>query len=90
LLIAFAALCLLFNQAHSIEIKHGLVKHAGCGQKGGNSWQLAAFELPGAATTESLRFEVRLVGGGLSSFVVDDVSLCTTSGCRHPDMQVCP
>jgi adhesin/invasin len=61
-----------------------------CRQDSSTAWQTVFFELPRIAATGSLRFESQLAGGEISSFFVDDVSLCTTSSYRHPAMPVCP
>ncbi len=61
-----------------------------CKQNSSAAWQTGGFELPRIAATELLRFESQLAGGEISSFFVDDVSLCTTSSYRHPAMPVCP
>jgi hypothetical protein len=54
------------------------------------SWQPAGVVLPQVDGSQLLKFQAVLPGGVISSFFVDDISLCFTSPFKHPQMPACP
>jgi hypothetical protein len=54
------------------------------------SWQPAGVVLPQVDGSQLLKFQAVLPGGVISSFFVDDISLCSTSPFKHPQMPACP
>jgi hypothetical protein len=53
------------------------------------SWQPAGVVLPQVDGSQLLKFQAVLPGGVISSFFVDDISLCSTSPFKHPQMPAC-
>ncbi len=54
-----------------------------------DDWSTGSVELPAIDGKHELKFQVVAPGGVRSSIFIDDVSLCSTSSSKHPEMPAC-